>query len=106
MTYESQWKSVIDEEWEKYKTTWEGENPGEEPNETRLTFVASFMRRKYQEETEEVLNNVRKRRDEMKTDLEDEREREGEGEGEGEKNLAYQEYLEFHILLWYDNSPS
>ena len=66
--------------------------------------MASFMRRKYQEETEEVLNNVRKRRDEMKTDLEDERE--GEGEGEGEKNLAYQEYLEFYILLWYDNSPS
>ena len=44
MTCESQWKSVIDEEWEKYKITWEGENPGKEPNETRLMFMASFMR--------------------------------------------------------------
>jgi hypothetical protein len=85
MTYESQWKSVVDDEWEKYKTTWKEENPGEELDETRLTFMASFMRQKYLEETEEIQNNVRNRREELRKEIEEEEE-----EGE-QRNLAYQE---------------
>lgn len=84
MTYETQWKTVIEAEWEQYKSTWEAEKPGEKLNETRFTFMASFMRQKYLEETEEVQDNVKKRRDEMKAEIEE--------EGEGDvKNLAYQE---------------
>lgn len=83
MTYETEWKSIIDEEWEKYKTTWEGDNPGVEPPETRFTFMASFMRQKYLEQTEEVQANVKQRREELKAEIEE------EGEGD-EKNLAYQ----------------
>jgi hypothetical protein len=84
MTYETQWKTVVDEEWEKYKSAWEAEKPGEELDETRFTFMASFMRQKYQEETEEVQESVKKRREELKAEVED------EGDG-NEKNLAYQE---------------
>jgi hypothetical protein len=84
MTYETQWKTVVDEEWEKYKIEWEAKNPGEDPDETRFTFMASFMRQKYQDESEEVQENVKKRREEMKAEIED------EGEGD-EKNIAYQE---------------
>jgi hypothetical protein len=84
MTYESQWKAVIDKEWENYKNTWEAENPGKELDQTRFSFMASFMRQKYLEQTEDVQNNVRKRREELKAEL--------EVEGE-DKNNAYQEYL-------------
>jgi hypothetical protein len=82
LTYESQWKAVIDEEWEKYKNTWKANNPSEELNETRFTFMASFMRKKYSEESEDVQNKVRRLRDESKE--EDDAE-------EGDKNSAYQE---------------
>jgi len=90
MTYKSQWKAVIDEEWEKYKTAWEAAHPDEELDETRFSFMASFMRQKYLEETEEVQNDVRKRREELKAEVKDEE------EGD-EKNVAYQEYLSLII---------
>jgi hypothetical protein len=83
MTYETQWKTVIDEEWEKYKSAREAEKPGEELDEKRFTFMASFMRRKYLEETEEVQEKVKRRREELKGEID-------EGEGD-EKNRAYQE---------------
>ena len=86
MTYESQWKAVIDKEWEKYKSAWKAEKPTEDLDKTRFTFMSSFMRQKYSEESEEVQNNVRRRRDELKVEI--------DVEGE-DKNHAYQEYLKF-----------
>jgi hypothetical protein len=82
MTYDTQWKVVIDKEWETYKSTWEAENPGDEPDKTRFTFMNSFMKQKYLEETEEVQNNVRKRREELKAEV---------GADGEDKNVAYQE---------------
>ena len=82
MTYETQWKTVIDKEWENYKSAWEVEKPGEELDETCFTFMASFMREKYLGETEEVQEKVKKRREELKEEIDEE-------EGD-EKNLAYQ----------------
>ena len=87
--YESQWKSVINEEWEKYKTSWEEENPGKELDKTRFTFMNSFLKQKYLEETEEVQEKVRNRREELMNDMEDEE------DGE-QKTVDYQEYLEFN----------
>jgi hypothetical protein len=81
MTYESQWKAVIDKEWETYKCTWEAENPGDELDKTRFTFMNSFIKQKYLEETEEVQNNVRERREELKAEV--------DADGE-DKNTAYQ----------------
>lgn len=83
MTYETQWKTVIDEEWEKFKSAQEAEKPGERFDGSRFSFMASFMRKKYLEETEEVQESVRKRRDELKAEIEEDR------DGD-EKNLAYQ----------------
>ena len=60
MTYKTQWKAVIDKEWETYKCMWEVENPGDKLDKTRFTFMNSFMKQKYLEETKEVQNNVRK----------------------------------------------
>ena len=90
MTYKTQWKTVVDEEWEKYRSTWKAKNAGEEPDETQFSFITSFMRQKYQEETDEVRNDVKKRREELKAAL--------ETEGD-DKNHAYQKYAEFSLLL-------
>jgi hypothetical protein len=84
MTYETQWKTVVDEEWAKYKSAWKADRPGEKIDQTRFSFMASFMRKKYQEETEEVHENIKKRQEEMKAEIDD------EGEN-NEKNLGYQE---------------
>lgn len=81
MTYETQWKAVIDKEWETYKSTWEAENPGNELDKTRFKFMNSFMKEKYLEEMEEVQSSVRKRREELKAEI--------YADGE-DKNLAYQ----------------
>ena len=87
MTYKTQWKNIIDEEWEKYKSVHKEEKPGEELDETCFTFMASFMRQKYLEETNKVQETVRKCREELKNKIEG-------GEGD-EKNVGYQEYLDF-----------
>ena len=84
MTYKSQWKAVIDDEWKKCKSTWKAEKPTEDLDETRFTFMSSFMRQKYLEESKEVQNNIRRCCDELKVEL--------NVEGE-DKNHAYQEYL-------------
>ena len=55
-------------------------------NETHFSFMASFMRQKYLEEIEEVQENVKKHREELKAW----EEINGEGEG-NKKNIAYQE---------------
>ena len=96
MTYESQWKVVIEEEWEKYKATWKVEKPGEKIDETRFTFMASFMKQKYSEESEEIQDSVRKRRDELKAEV--------NVEG-GDKNAAYEEYYYNFLFNVNLNSP-
>ena len=85
-------------EWEKYKSVQEAEKPSEELDETRFTFMASFMRQKYLEETDEVQEKVHQRREELKSEN-------GGGEGD-EKNMGYQEYLDFiHSQLNITNQP-
>ena len=81
MTYETQWKAVINKDWEMYKKTWEAVNPGKEFNESWFAFMNAFIKEKYLEETEEVKANVRKRREELKDAF--------ELEG-AEKNASYQ----------------
>jgi len=83
MTYEAQWKAVIDKEWETYKSKWEAENPGDELDKTRFTFMNAFMKEKYLEETEEVQTSVRKRWEELKAEI-------GADANGEDKNLAYQ----------------
>jgi hypothetical protein len=81
MTYETQWKAVIDKDWETYRSTWEAENPGDELDKTRFTFMNLFMKQKYLEETEEVKDSVRKRREDLKAGV--------DTDGD-DKNTAYQ----------------
>lgn len=81
MTYETQWKAIINEKWETYKNTWEGENLGKEFNESRFAFMNAFIKEKYLEETEEVKTSVRTRREELREAF--------ELEG-AEKNASYQ----------------
>ena len=63
----------------------------------QFTFMSSFMRQKYLEESEEVQNNIRRGRDELKVEL--------DVEGE-DKNHAYQEYLKLNHPLLNNNSQS
>jgi len=60
-----------------YKSTWEAENPGTELDKTRFT----FMKEKYLEQTEEVQSSVRKRREDLKAEV--------DADGE-DKNTTYQ----------------
>jgi len=80
MTYEAQWKAVINKEWETYKSRWEAENPGNKLDKTRFMFMNAFMKEKYLEEMEEVQTSVRKQWEELRAEI----------DADGHKNLAYQ----------------
>jgi uncharacterized protein YijF (DUF1287 family) len=66
MTYEVKWKTVIDKAWDTHKKKWEAENPDSKMTESRFSFMNTFLQEKYKEESEEVKDEVRKRRVEMK----------------------------------------
>ena len=54
LTYETQWKAHIDEEWAIYKNEWELQNPTEKPPKKRFTFMVDFIKDKFKNETEEM----------------------------------------------------
>lgn len=59
MTYESQWKAVIEVEWKAYCSEWAQSQHAEgEKAETLFNFRNKFMREKYNNETEEVKQQV------------------------------------------------
>ena len=68
MTYESQWKAVIEKEWETYKEKLTGENPEVNLRMAHFNFGNEFIREKYQAETEEVKAEVKKRREREEED--------------------------------------
>lgn len=86
MTYETKWKTTIDMEWDTYKKKWEAENPDSKMKESRFSFMNTFLQEKYKEESEEVKDEVKKRRAAMKE--------EGHGDKDDveaeEMNRAYQ----------------
>lgn len=58
MTYESQWKDVVDKEWAEYLATWNTAKPDEKPEKTRLIFLMEFMKEKLAAETDEMKEKV------------------------------------------------
>lgn len=58
LTYESTWKKVIDEEWGEYTRTWLKEHPGEPLIKTRFEFMNTFIKEKYEGETQEMKEKV------------------------------------------------
>ena len=68
MTYDKQWKTAIDKEWDTYKKKWEQENPDTKIPQTRFSFMNIFIKKKYEEESEGVKEEVRARREKMKTE--------------------------------------
>ncbi|KDR76585.1 hypothetical protein GALMADRAFT_66873 [Galerina marginata CBS 339.88] len=87
MTYESKWKAVIDNEWETYKKKWEEDHAGTKLPQGRFAFMNTFLKTKYNEESEEVKAEVRTRRSAMKEEVEKTQ----------EQNEAYQKSVKFHI---------
>jgi hypothetical protein len=85
MTYESKWKPIIDEEWDELKKNWEEENPETKMTETRFNFMNTFLQEKYNQEPEDIKDQVRKRREIMKEAAVDEVDAWND-----EKNKAYQ----------------
>lgn len=73
-------------EWDTYKKKWEAENPDSKMKESRFSFMNTFLQEKYKEESEEVKDEVKKRRAAMKE--------EGHGDKDDveaeEMNRAYQ----------------
>ena len=68
MTYESQWKAIIEKEWETYKEKLTGENPEVNLRTAHFNFGNEFIREKYQVETKEVKAEVKKRREREEED--------------------------------------
>ncbi|KIJ96212.1 hypothetical protein K443DRAFT_124517 [Laccaria amethystina LaAM-08-1] len=66
MTYQTQWKTEIDKEWDALTKKWEAENPGQPMKALRFNFMNTFLQAKYTEESEEVKDKVRKRQEAMK----------------------------------------
>lgn len=59
MTYESKWKAEIDREWKAYCERWEQSEHAEgEQAETRFNFMNTFIKDKFNNETEEVKKQV------------------------------------------------
>lgn len=54
LTYESQWKPHIDEEWNRYKKKWASEHPNEKPPKTRFSIMIEFMKEKFANETDDM----------------------------------------------------
>lgn len=63
MTYESQWKAVIDVEWSQYVKDWTLANPDTPLPMTRFAFMNNFMRAKFAAETDEVKAEVERYRE-------------------------------------------
>ena len=86
LTYESQWKVIIEKEWETYKAKLIGENPKVNLRTAHFNFANAFIREKYQAETEEVKDEVRKHREKD--------EKEGNVNSEAQ-NKSYQKSVAF-----------
>lgn len=54
LTYETQWKPHIDEEWTRYKNEWELQNSTEKPPKNRFMIMVDFIKEKFKNETEEM----------------------------------------------------
>ena len=87
MTYETQWKTVIDNEWDAYQAKWKSDHPGTKLPQGRFAFMNSFLKDKYNSESDEVKTAVKERRAAMKIEF-DARAKEA-----GERNVAYQRWL-------------
>lgn len=86
MTYESKWKPIIDKEWGEIKNKWEEENPEMKMTKSRFNFMNTFLQEKYNQEPDDIKNQVRKRREEMK----EEGYADKNDVGNHEKNKSYQ----------------
>ena len=71
MTYENKWKEVIDSEWDNYQKKWKAEHPNTDLLQGCFTFMNSFLKEKYKEESEEVKKEVREHRAVMKDDIDE-----------------------------------
>jgi len=58
LTYESQWKEVVDKAWSNYLAAWNTANPDEKPVKTRLVYLMEFMKEKLAAETDEMKEKV------------------------------------------------
>ena len=54
LTYETQWKPQIDEEWTRYKNEWELQNSTEKPPKNRFMIMVDFIKENFKNETKEM----------------------------------------------------
>jgi hypothetical protein len=70
LTYESQWKSAIDQAWNKYKTEWEELHPNTKSPKSRFTIMSEFLKEKLAAETPEMQQQVEEYRHSIKKENE------------------------------------
>jgi len=58
LTYESKWKSQVDQEWKEITTEWVRNNPGQPLSKSRFEFGNAFIKEKYEAESTEMKEQV------------------------------------------------
>jgi hypothetical protein len=101
LTYKDKWKPIIDEEWRKFRDQWEEENGSEsKPPQTRFSFMNTFLKVKYAEETDEMKQHVQELRDQPDSGEEDGAE---DDNSANNRNKKFQQYVHCY---WRDNGCS
>ena len=54
LTYQTKWKSFVQERWSAYQTEWASEHPDEKPPKGRFQIMVEFMKEKYVGESPEM----------------------------------------------------
>ncbi|KAM6489977.1 hypothetical protein JOM56_014556 [Amanita muscaria] len=67
LTYETKWKGEISYKWEEFTTAWVKENPGLPLSKTRFEFSNSFIKEKFETESQEMKDKVEEHRQNTNT---------------------------------------
>jgi hypothetical protein len=54
LMYKSQWKPLVDEEWNRYRKEWASEHPNKKPPKARFTIMIEFSKEKFANETDKM----------------------------------------------------
>jgi hypothetical protein len=54
LMYKSQWKPLVDEEWNRYRKEWASEHPNKKPLKARFTIMIEFIKEKFANETDKM----------------------------------------------------
>lgn len=91
LTYEEQWKPIIEEEWKKYQAEWEESNPDTKLPQHCFAFMNSFLKAKYAEESEEYKKDIQAHREKLRDERDQADVKRTTGANDRKRNEEFQE---------------